>query len=299
MADEKRIEQIKSLALFSHLSDARLEQLSQFLKELRFSAGDVIFEEGSHGDSLFLVAEGQVRIEKKVAAEKGLKELALLSSGDFFGEMALIEETPRSARAVAHADVRVLMLSRKELFEWLNSQPVMALGFFVELLRVFSQRLRHTTNELALLYDVSHLILGQFTTPAEFLTKLLKHVVPHLEGQWSGAAYVYNPFNEEIERVAVEGPGPLPKALSARESSTNGWIAATTFRADMPGDKGPIGYLVFTNAVPMNGKEKDEISIALSTMAHLVSSALQNIAHRQEESDRARLERQTKGSVSM
>jgi hypothetical protein len=166
----------------------------------------------------------------------------------------------------------------------------MALGFFVELLRVFSQRLRSTTNELALLYDMSELILGQFKSPAEFLTRVLKHVVPHLEGQWSAAAFVYNPFNDEIERVAIEGKGALPEKIS--KSSTPGWIGPQTYRADMPGDKGPLGYLVFENASPMTTKDKDEISIALSTMAHLVSSALQNMAHRQEELDRARLEEQ-------
>jgi len=292
-------ENLRSLALFSHLSEAKLQELSRFLQELRFEAGEVIFEEGSHGDSLFLVAEGHIQIQKKLESAEGFKELARLSPGDFFGEMALIEETPRSARAVAQTGVLVFQLARKELFSWLNSQPVMALGFFVELMRVFSQRLRHTSEELALLYDVSHLILGEFSSEKIFLADILRHVVPHLDGEWSAGAYLQNIYTEDIERVATYGPAALPENLTKDQVHKTGWVDAQSFRALLPGDRGPLGAITFVTKDPLSPRERNEASVTLTTVAHLVSSALLNIAHRIEEMHRSRLDQQTRGSVQM
>jgi len=60
----------------------------------------------------------------------GFAELALLSPGDSFGEMALIEHVPRSARAVAHTEVGLLVLESRDLDGWLASDPRAAMGFF-------------------------------------------------------------------------------------------------------------------------------------------------------------------------
>src|SRR5439155_21720661 len=120
----------------------------------------------------FLLAEGQVRIEKRVEAG-GFAELALLSPGDVFGEMALIENVPRSARAVAHTDTTLFVLGRDDLSRWLRSDPATAVGFFVVLLRVLSDRLRRSSQELVLLYDLSHLTLQHFDVEADFLRAVL------------------------------------------------------------------------------------------------------------------------------
>src|SRR5262245_31413243 len=85
-----KIGQLKSLALLQHLSEGKLAELAPFLDVRSIAADTILFEEGSAGDTMFFLAAGQIRIEKKVAAG-GFKELALLSPGDFFGEMAVIE----------------------------------------------------------------------------------------------------------------------------------------------------------------------------------------------------------------
>ena len=115
-----RIEQLKSLALLRHLPEAKIVELSRVLAVQTLSAEGLIFEEGSPGDSMFLLAAGQVRIEKQLEAG-GFAELALLSPGDVLGEMALIEHLPRSARAVAHTDATLFVLGRQDLERWLLS----------------------------------------------------------------------------------------------------------------------------------------------------------------------------------
>src|SRR5262245_33703241 len=111
MSDDSRdrVAQLRALPLFRHLPDARIEELARILAVQTFPAGGLIFEEGTPGDAMFLIGAGRVRIEKRVEAG-GFAELAVLTPGDVFGEMALIENLPRSARAVAHTTTTVFVL---------------------------------------------------------------------------------------------------------------------------------------------------------------------------------------------
>ncbi len=300
MDSTERTDRLKSLSLLQHLSREKLDELVKVLKVQAFPAGNVVFEEASRGDTMFLVAEGQVRIEKKVEAG-GFKELALLSPGDFFGEMALLEETPRSARAVAHTDATLFSLGRGDLDRWLKAEPVMALGFFVELMRGLSHRLRRTSEELVLLHDLSHLVLRKFADESTFLAAVLRLMVPHMEGDWSGAAYLYNEFNEDVDRVGAEGraTASLPPKIGAKDAA-NRWLDASTYCVALPNKDGaPLGFLLMRNALAMNPREKAEIEIALSAAAHLLSSALQNIKHETEQALRARLEHQKTYGASL
>jgi CRP/FNR family cyclic AMP-dependent transcriptional regulator len=289
----ERMEQLRSLALFRRFPDARLEELTQVLAARAVAAGSLVFEDGSAGDALFLLAEGQVRIEKRVEAG-GFAELALLSPGDIFGEMALIENVPRSARAVAHTDTTLFVLGRDDLSRWLRSEPVTAVGFFVELLRVLSHRLRRSSQELVLLYDLSHLTLQRFDDEADFLRAVLRRTIPHLDGSWSAAAYLYNEFNDEVSRVGTEGArgDSLPETFPIGEAASR-WLDGASFCVALRG-KGPtaLGFLVASNELVMTLHEKGEVEVALTAAGHLVTSALLNIRHDTEERLRARLQHQ-------
>jgi CRP/FNR family cyclic AMP-dependent transcriptional regulator len=289
----ERIDRLRSLALFRHLPEAKLEELTRVLAVQAAPGGDLVFEDASAGETMFLVAEGQVRIEKRVEAG-GFAELALLSPGDVFGEMALIDNVPRSARAVAHTDATLFVLGRQDLRQWLASDPLMAVGFFVELLRVLSHRLRRTSQGLILLYDLSHLTVQRFEDEARFLGAVLHRMIPHLDGEWSGAAYLYNEFNDEVSRVGTEGRRgeSLPQTLPIEEAASR-WLDAASFCVALSGKAGtPLGFLVARNELAMSAVEKAEVEVALTTAAHLVASALQNIKHDTEERLRARLQRE-------
>ena len=286
-----RIDEIRSLALFRHFPEAKLEELARVLSVRAAPAGAVVFEEDSAGDALFLVSEGQVRIEKRIEAGR-VAELALLSPGDLFGEMALIERAPRSARAVAQTDVTLLVLGRGDLVRWLGAEPQTALEFFVELLRVLSHRLRRSSNDLVLLFDLSQLTLQRFDDETGFLQAVLQHVVPHLEGEWSAAAFLYNEFNDEVSRVGTEGPRgeSLSQTLPLGETASR-WLDAASFCVALRGRAAtPLGFLVARNEAAMGPREQGEVEVALTAAGHLVASALQNIRHDAEERLRARLQ---------
>lgn len=293
-----RIDRLRTLALVRHLPEAKLEEFARVLDVLAAPAGTLIFEEGDPGDALFLLAEGQVRIEKRVEAG-GVKELALLSSGDVFGEMALIERAPRSARAVAHTDATLFVLSRAAIERWLEREPQTTVGFIAELLRVLSHRLRRAVRDLVLLHDVSHLTLQRFEDEAAFLRAVLHRVIPHLDGEWAGAAYLYNEFNDEVTRVATEGPhgASLAETVKLAEAQSC-WLDAASFRVALPGKaEAPLGFLLARSETPLDPREQGELEVTLTATAHLVASALQNIRHDTEERLRARLHRQTYGSA--
>jgi CRP/FNR family cyclic AMP-dependent transcriptional regulator len=289
----ERIDRLRSLAVLRHLPDAKLHELTRVLAVRTVPAGVLVFEEGSVGDTMFLLAEGQVRIEKRVEAT-GFTELALLSPGDVFGEMALIERVPRSARAVAHTDATLFVLGSQDLDRWLASEPLTAVGFFVELLRVLSHRLRRSSQELVLLYDLSHLAVQRFEDDADFIRAVLRRMIPHLDGHWSAAAYLYNEFNDEVSRVGTEGPRgeSLPLTLPIGEAASR-WLDAAGFCVALTGKADtPLGFLVARNELEMSPLEKAEVEVALTAAGHLVAAALQNIRHDTEQRLLTRLQDQ-------
>ena len=121
------------------LVSADRDQLSQSISELRFAAGEVIFHEGADGESMFLIWSG------RVATVKGELEspviLAYRTAGEIFGEMALLENQPRSASIIALEDTRLLELSRSRFEQLLSEQPAISRS----IMEVLSARLRHMT----------------------------------------------------------------------------------------------------------------------------------------------------------
>ncbi|HOG64278.1 MAG TPA: Crp/Fnr family transcriptional regulator [Spirochaetota bacterium] len=100
-----------------------------------YQPGQIIFLEYEPGDSFFLIQSGRVKITKVVKDKEKL--LDILEPGDVFGEMAILEDAPRSASAVAADEVKALLF-RKENFEIiLKSNPAMAL----KLLKIFAKRI--------------------------------------------------------------------------------------------------------------------------------------------------------------
>ena len=296
----EQIDRLKALPLLRHLSEAKLEELARALAVRVLPAGTLIFEEGSPGDSMFLVAVGEVSIEKRVEAG-GFTELARRWPGDVFGEMALIEHVPRSARAVAHTDVTLLVLGQQELERWLHSDALMAVGFFAELLRMLSHRLRRSSEELVLLYDVSHLAVQRFEDETGFLAAVLQRMIPHLEGDWSVAAYLHNEFSGEVTRVGTEGPRGegMPPTLPIEETA-NRWLDAESYCVALAGPAGvPLGFLLALNERAMSANERSEVEVALTAAGHLVASAVQNIKHDVEERLRRRLLHQQSRDTSL
>ncbi|HEX8254944.1 MAG TPA: cyclic nucleotide-binding domain-containing protein [Thermoanaerobaculia bacterium] len=130
------------------LSAAEMKLLATFSSEERFREGSMMFREGEKGDKLYIVLDGRVRISKFIPGV-GEEALTVLDRGDFFGEMALIDEKPRSADAKAHeGDATVLSIDRATLNEILSMDPHASLQFLNLLCRMISRRLREINDKI-------------------------------------------------------------------------------------------------------------------------------------------------------
>ena len=101
-----------------------------------FEAGQVIFQEGERGDEMFIIEIGQVEIVRRRAGEE--RSLVVFEAGDFFGEMSLLEDLPRSATARAVTDCRLLPVDASTFDLMLRDHPEVA----IRIMRMLSRRLR-------------------------------------------------------------------------------------------------------------------------------------------------------------
>lgn len=106
---------------------------------VKLPAGATIFAEGDVGTEMFVIQSGSVAIVKRVREE--LKPLSVLEKGDFFGEMSILEDVPRTADAVARTDVELVRINQTTFDEMLRHNGEIA----VRMLRKLSRRLRETT----------------------------------------------------------------------------------------------------------------------------------------------------------
>src|SRR5438128_2882016 len=123
--------------LFSTLNGNELQMLRSVLQHRSYAAGQHIFQEGDEGNGIYVIVDGQVQISAMVGAnERGV--LARLGPGDFFGEMAVLDNEPRSGTATAGVQTEVYFIPREKLLEMLEKSPRLA----VKLVREFSLRMR-------------------------------------------------------------------------------------------------------------------------------------------------------------
>lgn len=293
MDPKDKLKLLSSVSLWENVPKDRLASLAEYLQPESYKPGKIVFEEGSKGDGLYFVSEGHVVIRKKMTTPDGAtayKDLAVLGPGNCIGEMTLFDEVPRSAQAIASDECTLLKLGRTALSQWLKANPSLAADFLIALVQVLSKRLRRSSNELTLLFDITQSLMEPMRSGKELMEKSMRHLLPHLEGSWSGAAFLYNEFNDEMELAAAEGfNGTVPTAFSENKESESHWIDSKSYCVPLPGKKRMAGQLLFLSGVELGAAERDEIARLLTTSARLIASTLENINHRNEENLRARL----------
>ncbi len=123
--------------LFQELTPQELDELCRGAELRRFSEGEVIFSEGDAGDGLYVVESGEVKLSAKLEVS-AQHLLSIMGPGDFFGELALLDERTRSACATASGVCAVYFLSRENVLSLVQRSPKLAMN----LLREISARLR-------------------------------------------------------------------------------------------------------------------------------------------------------------
>lgn len=144
LTDAVKVDSDDKIRLFREqgLSRKELVTLATFSRERRFPEGAYVFQEGDEGKEMYVILEGRVMICKYIPGG-GEEALAILDRGDFFGEMSLLDEEPRSADARAYGGpLTVLALGRSTVREVLSMDAEAALEFLRLLCRLLADRLR-------------------------------------------------------------------------------------------------------------------------------------------------------------
>ncbi|KJU85995.1 Cyclic nucleotide-binding domain protein [Candidatus Magnetobacterium bavaricum] len=144
IAITKTVRKIRDLDFFSFLSDDELMSMLKICKCRKYKEGDIIFEEGEKPDRFYVIADGIIAITKGIERKRE-EVLARLRRGSCFGEMGILDGSPRSARAKAYDDVFLLEFDRRIMEGY---DDILTLKLFKKLTQVFSRRLRGANNKI-------------------------------------------------------------------------------------------------------------------------------------------------------
>jgi len=142
--DEREV--LRTVPIFSELSDEDITSLAKLASRKRYPKDTVVFFENEEGDFFFTITEGRIKVT--ILGDDGREViLSVLGPGDFFGEMALLDNEPRSATAIAVEESELLSLHRSDFQSVLNDNKSITSA----LIRVLSARLRRANHQISTL----------------------------------------------------------------------------------------------------------------------------------------------------
>ena len=179
LTHEQIARRLREVDLFQGLSHEQLTQILRISEGVRVDRGEYVFEEGDRGDHFFVIVHGAVEMLKTTGS--GLRTLNHLRAGESFGEMALLNRTPRSASALASEDTYLLTVSREAFGRMLGGDTLS-----VKLLRNLSKALWEASVRLASHRDADQQPEERRQSLAEFngllRARLLPRVTPRVKG---------------------------------------------------------------------------------------------------------------------
>ncbi|MCK4911059.1 MAG: cyclic nucleotide-binding domain-containing protein [Thermodesulfovibrionales bacterium] len=142
--EEATLTVLRRLPIFKDLSKREVASIERILHRRSYATGEDIFTQGVPGAGMYIILSGEVSI----LLEPGNRELTLLKEGEFFGEMALLDESPRSATARAKSPCIVLGFFQSDLFSLLERSPKLGSKIILRLARIVSDRLKHSNEQV-------------------------------------------------------------------------------------------------------------------------------------------------------
>ncbi|MBI3297542.1 MAG: cyclic nucleotide-binding domain-containing protein [Elusimicrobia bacterium] len=146
---ERRETFLRGVPLFERLGRRDLARLASIMTECAYSEGETVFREGDVGRALALVCSGRIEISRSLAGGKSVT-LRLVEPGGYIGEMALLDEAPRSATAVAVEASRVYLLHKARLSGLMLSRPAMGMQIIGEFGKLLAKRFREAETKALL-----------------------------------------------------------------------------------------------------------------------------------------------------
>jgi len=130
--------------IFQGVDPDTADALAKEMETIEFRKGDIVFNEGEAGDSLYIVLSGKIKLGRR-AADGRQNLVSIMGPSDMLGELSLFDPGPRSATVTAVTETTFLSLSHDDLLRWLEGRPAVALGLLAQL----AGRLRKTNEVVA------------------------------------------------------------------------------------------------------------------------------------------------------
>lgn len=143
----KKLEFLQNNKLFDKIPRKDLIYVLEALQERTYIRGETVFSEGDIGRALFMVMSGRIDLFKKMP-DGSQKKVASINPGEFFGEMSLIEELPRTTSAIVGEDARMFLLFKVKLDSMLYSRPSIGVKISTRLAKIISARLRDMLKDM-------------------------------------------------------------------------------------------------------------------------------------------------------
>ena len=148
MAETPSWQDLKKIPLFAELTENEIYQVMKLSFEKKYPKDSTLFVEGMAGEVLYIIKAGKVDIVKKTPQGEIL--LSSLGTGEFLGEMSLIDDSKRSATARVAVDSELIVITRKCFNDMLQGDPHITAKLLLHFLRVSARRLRETDKRLEL-----------------------------------------------------------------------------------------------------------------------------------------------------
>ncbi len=206
---------LRRVPLFAELSDGEIARLGDLARDRSYPRNSVILFEDDPGDALYVVISGLVKVV--LIGEDGREViLSVLKEGDFFGEMSLIDDQPRSAHVIAMEDSSLLVMRREDFQHRLREAPGVAIG----MLRAMSRRLREADEKIGglVLLDVNgrvaKLLLGMAdeNDGVHITRRVTHHTIAQMVG--SSRETVSRTMRDLVDRGLIE---VTRKAITIRD----------------------------------------------------------------------------------
>lgn len=145
---------LKEIYIFENLSEEEIERLMTVTEIQVLKQDEILFKEGAPSDALYIIAEGRVRLSKTVGSI-GEEALSILERGDFFGEMGLLDDSPRSADAIIHEDCKLLVIKRSSFLAFMAENYEIGYKILLTFSQTLCARLRETNSKISNLFAIA------------------------------------------------------------------------------------------------------------------------------------------------
>lgn len=271
------------------------DEIKKYFILKNYQENEIIFDEDEDSHTLYIVSDGDVIIEKATNREKTeFKDLAIISRGSFLGEMAVFENSKRTARARALNTVSLFEITKEDFLGLIKNNPEMLARILILIIKTLSSRIAHTSEELTLLYDISKELSEEHRDEKEFVSSVIDEISLYFP-EWDIEGYYYNPYNEEFEKIK-ELDDKLNAKINPDGYSSSRWIDNRTYIMQIKMKEKIAASLIFISKKELLKNEINDFTTIFNTIFHIVSNGIEKTRNNREAYLLAKL-RQKKGEL--